>query len=53
MFEKINYTKEIIEDASPVEIVDIIKELVPTFKPQNVAFQDEDVTDGAKEEVHA
>ncbi len=40
LFEKINYTKEIIEDASPVEIVDIIKELVPTFYPNNDNYRD-------------
>ena len=40
LFEKINYTKEIIEDASPVEIVNIIKELVPTFYPNNDNYRD-------------
>ena len=35
MFEKINYTKEIIEDASPVEIVDIIKELKQKLTNEN------------------
>ena len=53
LFNKIDYMRHIMEGASGREIVDIVKELVPTFKPQNVAFQDEDVTDGAKEEVHA
>jgi hypothetical protein len=45
--------RHIMEGASGREIVDIVKELVPTFKPQNVAFQDEDAKEGAKEEVHA
>ena len=53
LFNKIDYMRHIMEGASGREIVDIVKELVPTFKPQNVAFQDEDVTDGAKVEVHA
>ena len=32
--------KEIIEDASAVEIVNIIKELVPTFNPNNKNYRD-------------
>jgi FlaA1/EpsC-like NDP-sugar epimerase len=40
LFEKISYAKEIIEDASAVEIVNIIKELVPTFYPNNENYRD-------------
>ena len=39
LFEKINYAKEIVETASGVEIVEIIKELVPTFQPNNDNFR--------------
>ncbi len=40
LFNKINYAKEIVEDASSEEIVNIIKELVPTFCPNNVNYKD-------------
>lgn len=49
LFNRIDYMREIMEGASGREIVDVVKELVPTFKPQNVAFKDE-VEE--KEEVH-
>lgn len=39
LFNKINYAREIIESASGVEIVEIIKELVPTFHPNNNNFR--------------
>ena len=29
-----------LETANPIEIVNVIKELVPTFNPQNEAYQD-------------
>ena len=38
LFRKIDEIKEIIETAPPTQIVDIIKELVPTFIPNNVLF---------------
>ena len=38
LFEKINYAKEIMEKATPYEIVKIIKELVPSFHPNNRNF---------------
>ncbi len=38
LFEKINYTKGIIEQATPQEIVKIVMELVPSFKPNNPNF---------------
>ena len=49
LFNKISYMREIMEGATGREIVDIVKELVPTFKPQNVAFKDEEPE---KEEAH-
>ena len=45
LFDKISYMREIMEGATHRQIVDAIKELVPTFKPQNEAYKDE------KEEV--
>lgn len=47
LFEKISYMREIMEGASSRQIVDVVKDLVPTFKPQNEAYKDE-----AKEEVN-
>ena len=41
LFEKIYYLNEIMDGASSRQIVEIVKELVPTFKPQNEAYQDE------------
>ncbi len=46
LFEKINYMREIMEGASSRQIVDVVKDLVPTFKPQNEAYKSEE-----KEEV--
>ncbi len=51
LFDKIDFMREIIEDAEGKAIVDIIKELVPTFKPQNEAYQDEKNMDSIGEEV--
>ncbi len=45
LFNKISYMREIMEGATHRQIVDIVKELVPTFNPQNEAYKDE------KEEV--
>lgn len=54
LFKRIDYMREIMEGATGREIVDIVKELVPTFNPQNVAYKDEvEVKDEEKEEVHA
>ena len=47
LFERISYMREIMEAASSRQIVDVIKDLVPTFKPQNEAYKDEE-----KEEVN-
>ncbi len=38
LFKKLEEIKAIIETAQPTEIVDIIKDLVPTFIPNNVLF---------------
>lgn len=45
LFEKISYMREIMEGASSRQIVDVVKELVPTFKPQNEAYKDENKTE--------
>ncbi len=42
LFNKISYMREIMEGATHRQIVDIVKELVPTFKPQNEAYKDEE-----------
>lgn len=47
LFNKISYMREIMEGATHCQIVDVVKELVPTFKPQNEAYKDEE-----KEEVN-
>ncbi len=47
LFEKIGYMREIMEGATSRQIVDVVKALVPTFKPQNEAYKDEE-----KEEVN-
>lgn len=41
LFEKISFMREIMEEATSRQIVDVVKELVPTFNPQNEAFKDE------------
>ncbi len=38
LFKQLEELKEIVETAPPTQIVDIIKELVPTFIPNNVLF---------------
>lgn len=54
LFKRIDYMREIMEGATGREIVDIVKELVPTFNPQNIAFKDEvEEKKEEKEEVHA
>ena len=39
LYNRIAYAKEIMEDASSSDIVEIIKELVPTFDPNNEKFK--------------
>ncbi len=48
LFNKIDFMREIIESADGKVIVDIVKDLVPTFKPQNEAFKDSE-EDGKKD----
>ena len=45
LFEKISYMREIMAGASSRQIVDVVKDLVPTFKPQNEAYRDENKTE--------
>ena len=56
LFKRIDYMREIMEGATGREIVDIVKELVPTFNPQNAAYKDEveeaKETAEEKEEIH-
>ena len=40
LFNRISYMREIMEGATSRQIVDVIKELVPTFNPQNEAYKD-------------
>lgn len=40
LFNRIGYMREIMEAATSRQIVDVIKELVPTFNPQNEAYKD-------------
>ena len=40
LFNRIGYMREIMEDATSRQVVDVIKELVPTFNPQNEAYKD-------------
>ncbi len=40
LFRRLDEMKENIETASNKEIVDVIKELVPTFTPNNIAYND-------------
>ncbi len=51
LFNKIDFMREIIEEADGRVIVDIVKELVPTFKPQNEAFKDAEVKEEKDETV--
>jgi FlaA1/EpsC-like NDP-sugar epimerase len=39
LFGKLSELRGMLESANPVEIVDIIKELVPTFNPQNEVYK--------------
>jgi FlaA1/EpsC-like NDP-sugar epimerase len=38
LFKRLSEVKEVIETADAVEIVEVIKELVPTFVPNNEAY---------------
>lgn len=40
LFRKLSELRDMLESANSVEIVNVIKELVPTFNPQNEAYQD-------------
>ena len=50
LFEKISYMREIMEKASSRQIVEVIKQLVPTFNPQNEAYLG--ATEDEKEKVN-
>jgi FlaA1/EpsC-like NDP-sugar epimerase len=41
LFKRLSEVKEVIETADAVEIVEVIKELVPTFVPNNEAYNKE------------
>ena len=42
LFRRIEEMRSIMDTATHREIVDIVKDLVPTFKPQNEAYKDEE-----------
>ncbi len=56
LFRRLGEVKEILDTAEPTEIVEVIKELVPTFTPNNEAYNLKGSSDAAKKdacEVHA
>lgn len=50
LFKKLDVLKAMLENSSHKEIVDVIRELVPTFTPNNASFIDS--KDENKEEAH-
>lgn len=51
LFRKLDELRNMIEDASHTEVVDAIKELVPTFKPNNISFAHNEGEEKEAEEV--
>jgi len=51
LFRKLDELRNMIENASHTEVVDVIKELVPTFKPNNVSFTHNEDEEKEAEEV--
>ncbi len=45
LFKKLSQLKEMLESADSVEIVNVIKELVPTFNPQNEVYKNTSATE--------
>ena len=51
LFKKLDVLKSMLEGSSHKEIVDVIRELVPTFVPNNASFVDSSDADKKDEEV--
>ena len=51
LFKRLAEVKEVIETAPNEDIVEVVKELVPTFVPNNVAYNKEMSEKKNKEEV--
>lgn len=51
LFKKLGALKEILDTGEATEIVDVIKDLVPTFNPQNEAYKSKDKTETNGDEI--
>ncbi len=51
LFKRLTELKEILDTGEATEIVDVIKELVPTFNPQNVAYKSTEKNEANGDEI--